>query len=448
MPLEVFVHGALCVAYSGQCLTSESLGGRSANRGQCAQACRLPYELVCDGQDVDLGEQQYLLSPQDLAAFDAGARADRRRRLLVQDRRPAEDARVRGQHHAALPPGDRQRRWRAGRSSSRRATSRRWSCRSRAASRPAGSAAAITRCSCRRPVRPSAACCWATCEQVRGESRDGRAAARRSSAATASSSPAIAPKDEPSKAAACTKCSQSAARSPSRSTAGVVQLTFGHGAIDFERLPAGPADLEDRRSGADDAGCARSFTGAKPQRRVPLDLRSCRRGRPAAGRSTARTDAGVELPCRIARAAGRSPQASAHARSARASSSAGLAARPTNCASCHGRDRRQADGAAERAGQAAARAGAAAGRGGRPIRPSAASPSIRRCAAAPCAARRDDRATTTAEHAAIARALPFARRSSTRRAGLRRVERDGRLPGHPRVSRRGADWPMRPARRF
>ena len=67
--LEVFVHGALCVAYSGQCLTSESLGGRSANRGQCAQACRLPYELVCDGQDVDLGDVKYLLSPQDLAAY-------------------------------------------------------------------------------------------------------------------------------------------------------------------------------------------------------------------------------------------------------------------------------------------------------------------------------------------------------------------------------------------
>ena len=49
--LESFVHGALCVAYSGQCLTSESLGGRSANRGQCAQACRLPYQLICDGQD-------------------------------------------------------------------------------------------------------------------------------------------------------------------------------------------------------------------------------------------------------------------------------------------------------------------------------------------------------------------------------------------------------------
>ncbi|MEM6471046.1 MAG: DUF3656 domain-containing protein [Planctomycetota bacterium] len=71
MPLEVFIHGALCVAYSGQCLTSESLGGRSANRGQCAQACRLPYELVCDGEDVDLADVRYLLSPQDLAGYEA-----------------------------------------------------------------------------------------------------------------------------------------------------------------------------------------------------------------------------------------------------------------------------------------------------------------------------------------------------------------------------------------
>jgi putative protease len=69
-PLEVFVHGALCVAYSGQCLTSESLGRRSANRGECAQACRMPYEIVVDGQTRDLGEVRYLLSPQDLAAVD------------------------------------------------------------------------------------------------------------------------------------------------------------------------------------------------------------------------------------------------------------------------------------------------------------------------------------------------------------------------------------------
>jgi len=69
-PIEVFVHGALCVAYSGQCLTSESLGQRSANRGECAQACRMPYEIVVDGATRDLGEHRYLLSPQDLAAVD------------------------------------------------------------------------------------------------------------------------------------------------------------------------------------------------------------------------------------------------------------------------------------------------------------------------------------------------------------------------------------------
>jgi len=70
LPLEIFVHGALCVAYSGQCLTSESLGGRSANRGECAQACRMPYELICDGKPVPLGDRKYLLSPRDLAGLD------------------------------------------------------------------------------------------------------------------------------------------------------------------------------------------------------------------------------------------------------------------------------------------------------------------------------------------------------------------------------------------
>ncbi|MCZ2343426.1 MAG: U32 family peptidase [Bacteroidales bacterium] len=69
-PVEVFIHGALCVAYSGQCLTSEALGGRSANRGQCAQACRLPYEMIVDGHVRDLGDRAYLLSPQDLAAYE------------------------------------------------------------------------------------------------------------------------------------------------------------------------------------------------------------------------------------------------------------------------------------------------------------------------------------------------------------------------------------------
>jgi putative protease len=70
MELEVFVHGALCVSYSGQCLTSEAWGGRSANRGECAQACRLPYDLMVDGVERDLGSVRYLISPQDLAAWE------------------------------------------------------------------------------------------------------------------------------------------------------------------------------------------------------------------------------------------------------------------------------------------------------------------------------------------------------------------------------------------
>lgn len=68
--LEIFVHGALCVSYSGQCFSSEAWGGRSANRGQCAQACRLPYDLIVDGQQRPLGAARYLLSPGDLAAID------------------------------------------------------------------------------------------------------------------------------------------------------------------------------------------------------------------------------------------------------------------------------------------------------------------------------------------------------------------------------------------
>lgn len=67
--IEAFIHGALCVCYSGQCLMSSLIGGRSGNRGRCAQPCRLPYTLVNHkGQDVlegiDAGE--YLLSPRDL----------------------------------------------------------------------------------------------------------------------------------------------------------------------------------------------------------------------------------------------------------------------------------------------------------------------------------------------------------------------------------------------
>ncbi len=67
--LEMFVHGALCVSYSGQCFSSEAWGGRSANRGKCAQACRLPYEMVVDDVLKPLGDARYLLSPGDLFAL-------------------------------------------------------------------------------------------------------------------------------------------------------------------------------------------------------------------------------------------------------------------------------------------------------------------------------------------------------------------------------------------
>jgi putative protease len=69
LELEMFGHGALCVSYSGQCFSSEAWGGRSANRGQCAQACRLPYELIVDGRHMPLGDARYLLSPGDLYAL-------------------------------------------------------------------------------------------------------------------------------------------------------------------------------------------------------------------------------------------------------------------------------------------------------------------------------------------------------------------------------------------
>ena len=69
LEIEAFIHGALCVCYSGQCLMSSLIGGRSGNRGRCAQPCRLPYTLVDkNGKDLLAGKDagQYLLSPKDL----------------------------------------------------------------------------------------------------------------------------------------------------------------------------------------------------------------------------------------------------------------------------------------------------------------------------------------------------------------------------------------------
>ena len=69
LELEVFIHGALCVSYSGQCLTSENFGGRSANRGQCAQSCRLPYRIFVDGKEWKDPNARYLFSTRDLCAL-------------------------------------------------------------------------------------------------------------------------------------------------------------------------------------------------------------------------------------------------------------------------------------------------------------------------------------------------------------------------------------------
>ena len=62
--LEIFIHGALCISYSGQCLMSSLIGGRSGNRGSCAQCCRQPYDLVKDGKKIN--KDKYLLSTKDL----------------------------------------------------------------------------------------------------------------------------------------------------------------------------------------------------------------------------------------------------------------------------------------------------------------------------------------------------------------------------------------------
>ena len=147
--LEAFVHGALCISYSGQCLASLSLGGRSANRGRCAQPCRLPYGLICDGEPSgtnlpssfrrgargeggrepsqraltltlsqsergpkeEPAEIRYPLSPHDLAAYDRLPRIDCRRRFCLEDRGTPEAGRVRRQRNAPLPRGHRRRAW-------------------------------------------------------------------------------------------------------------------------------------------------------------------------------------------------------------------------------------------------------------------------------------------------------------------------------------------------
>lgn len=68
--IESFVHGALCYCYSGQCLMSSLIGGRSGNRGRCAQTCRLPYEVKQGGRPLNKKEERYVLSLKDLCTLD------------------------------------------------------------------------------------------------------------------------------------------------------------------------------------------------------------------------------------------------------------------------------------------------------------------------------------------------------------------------------------------
>ena len=66
LEIETFVHGALCYCYSGQCLMSSMIGGRSGNRGRCAQPCRMPYQFYSGGDKVSSDKEAYLLSPKDI----------------------------------------------------------------------------------------------------------------------------------------------------------------------------------------------------------------------------------------------------------------------------------------------------------------------------------------------------------------------------------------------
>lgn len=70
LEIESFVHGALCYCYSGQCFMSSMLGGRSGNRGRCAQTCRMPFKVTKDGKTISKEEEKYVLSPKDICTLN------------------------------------------------------------------------------------------------------------------------------------------------------------------------------------------------------------------------------------------------------------------------------------------------------------------------------------------------------------------------------------------
>ena len=355
-----FVHGALCVAYSGQCLTSESLGGRSANRGQCAQACRLPYELICDGQDVDLGEQQVSAQPAGpggvrrwcrelIAAGVCSFKIEGRLKTpeyvanITRHYRQAIDAALAGRPVEFTP---RRRRGDGAvvlarlfarlagrlRSQDAGAGDQLGQARRAAGRRAARSRGSRVRVELRGfdQARATASCSTGD----RGRERRTRRPRVRSVSSGRSLTEPIA----------SGSCNWPSATMRSISTG-------------FSRA----SSLEDRRSGADQPAAEDRSTATQPQRRVPRRCLGRRRGR------ASRCDRGAApMPARPAASnrPSRWPRRRKHPLTER---SAARATRPAGrhdvrIARLPGRDRRRADGSAERAGQAAARAGAAAGR--------------------------------------------------------------------------------------
>ena len=77
LEIESFVHGALCYCYSGQCFLSSFIGGRSGNRGQCAQPCRMEYDVTLNGKVLNKKNEKYVLSPKDICTL---------RRLFFKDK--------------------------------------------------------------------------------------------------------------------------------------------------------------------------------------------------------------------------------------------------------------------------------------------------------------------------------------------------------------------------
>ena len=236
--LEVFVHGALCIAVSGQCMASLALGGRSANRGQCAQACRLPYQLICDGRDAGPRRPEVSAQPAGPGRLRPAAGTAGRGRGRPEDRGAAEVGRVCGRASRGII-ARRSTRACAGRprASSRRSRSPNWKSPSPAASRTAGWKAATTRPWCPAKARPSGASTWAW-SAASAAARGGRAGRGRPTRRRRRLRGRPA-RMTPGRAAASTESFARASSSTSRSPSGLVELTFGRGDIDW--INCGPA---------------------------------------------------------------------------------------------------------------------------------------------------------------------------------------------------------------